>query len=457
MISLAAQPRGRELAVGLLTLAVPIIATNISRTIMSFVDFVMVAQLGKTAIAAIMPARLTVFCLISFGLGLVSVVNTFVSQSLGRGRLRDCSIYAWQGLYLAGAAGVLILPAWWLVEPFYRWTAHGPAIVSLEVAYTRIGVLSVAPTIGAAALANFFTGLHRPVICFVSVVVSNVFNFVANYALIFGHFGFAPMGIAGAAWATLAASILQLLILFLWMFLPTYGRTYGARQTWRLSPYHLWQVVRIGLPSAFQLGIDILTWSVFIWFLVGGFGEIQLAANNICFVFLEISFMPAVGLGMALMTLVGRSIGEGRRDLALRYVRWGLLFNCGYMLLCGSFMAVFRHSLPALITDSAPVVAAVAPLMLLCAVFQLFDGMTITFNSALRGAGDTLWPAILLVTSSLLILVAGGWLLARLVPAWGSMGPWLAATTHIIVAGSAVALRYRFGSWERIELIREGK
>jgi Na+-driven multidrug efflux pump len=94
--------------------------------------------------------------------------------------------------------------------------------------------------------------------------------------------------------------------------------------------------------------------------------------------------------------------------------------------------------------------------MLLCAMFQFFDGMAITFNSALRGAGDTLWPAILLVTSSLLFLVAGGWLLARLLPAWGSMGPWLAATIHIIVAGSAVALRYRFGSWERIELIREG-
>lgn len=458
--ALSPEPRSLELAGRLLVLAGPVIATNISRTVMSFVDFLMVSRLGAEAQAAIVPARLILFCMISVGLGLVSAVNTFVAQSLGRGRFGECSAYAWQGLYLALAAGVVLLPCWWLVEPFFTWAGNGPGVVPLEIAYTQIGILGIAPAIAAAAMANFFTGVHRPAVGLVSVLVSNVVNVVANYALIFGHFGCPAMGIAGAAWATLGASTLQAIILLSWMLLPRYGRTYGSWHTWRFHARRFLALVRVGGPSGGQLGTDIITWTLFTILLVGRFGEVQLAANNICFTVLELSFMPAVGLGMALTASVGRSIGEGRHDLARRYVRWGLVFNMGYMGLLGALMAVFRYELPELLTSptdplAADVIAAAAPLMVMCALFQAFDAMCITFNRALQGAGDTLWPAGLFIASSVLVLLLGGWLMARYVPALGSIGPWLAATVHVMIAGTALWARYRFGPWERIRLAPE--
>ena len=447
----------RHPAVVLLTLAAPIIATNISGTVMSFVDFVMVSRLGTEAQAAIMPAGILLFCAIGFGMGLLSVVNTFVSQSLGRGRHADCSAYAWQGVILSIGLALVLLPAIVLVEPFFRWVDHGDAVISMEVSYVRIGLFGIGPTVASVALANFFIGVHRPAVGFFAALVSNVFNVAGNYALIFGHWGFAAMGIAGAAWATLAASILHFVILLAWMLHPSYARSFQTRRTWRPNKRQIADILRIGLAPGLMFGADVASWAAFTIFLVGRFGTVHLAANNICFKFLEISFMPAVGLGMALTAAVGKSIGMRRTDLARRYVRWCVVFSVGYMGLIGSVMALWRYDLPGLlIFDSEPVRAQVirwaAPMMLFCAVFQVFDALSICYNSALRGAGDTKWPAAAWTASALLVMIGGGLLVGHLKPQWASTGFWAAATAHMAVVGITFALRYRYGPWERIDV-----
>ncbi len=451
-------PTGRRHpAVVLLALAAPVIATNISRTVMSFADFVMVSRLGTEAQAAIMPAGILLFCAIGFGMGLMSVVNTYVSQSLGRGRHAECSAYAWQGVILSIGLGVVTLPAIALVDPFFRLADHGDAVAAMEVTYVRIGIFGIGPTVAAVALSNFFIGVHRPAVGFFAALVSNVFNVAGNYALIFGHWGLPPMGIAGAAWATLAASILNVLILLIWMLRPWYARTFHTRKTWRPSSRRIGRILRIGFAPGVTFFFDIVSWAVFTIFLVGRFGTVQLAANNICFKILEISFMPAVGMGMALTASVGKSIGMQRTDLARRYVRWGVAFAVGYMGLMGLVMALLRHELPGLlIADGEPLRAEVirwaAPMMLFCAVFQIFDALSISYNGALRGAGDTTWTAVAWIASATLLMIGGGLLVSHLMPHWASTGLWGAATAHVAAIGIAFALRYRYGPWERIDV-----
>ena len=97
----------------LLRLAGPVIAATISRTIMSFVDFAMVSELGTEAQAAVVAAGIMGFCLIAFGQGMMSVVNTFVSQALGRGETKECSSYAWQGIYISVVMGVVLPSISW--------------------------------------------------------------------------------------------------------------------------------------------------------------------------------------------------------------------------------------------------------------------------------------------------------------------------------------------------------
>ena len=144
---------GRLLPVYLLFLSGPIIASMISRTVMSFVDFVMVSKLGTDAQAAIIPAGLVVFAFVAFGLGTMGAVNTYVAQSLGRGRHEDCSAYAWQGVYISAAVALVALALWGTIAPFFAWVGHDPAVKDMEVIYAQIGVFGVRPEIAAVAFA----------------------------------------------------------------------------------------------------------------------------------------------------------------------------------------------------------------------------------------------------------------------------------------------------------------
>ena len=89
-----------------LAMSAPIVISTCSPMVMRVADFAFVATLGTDAQAAIIPAQMMLWCYIAFAMGLVTAINTFAAQALGRGRLRDCSAYAWQSLYLSAFLGV---------------------------------------------------------------------------------------------------------------------------------------------------------------------------------------------------------------------------------------------------------------------------------------------------------------------------------------------------------------
>jgi MATE family multidrug resistance protein len=438
----------------LLVLSAPVIASNISRTVMNFVDFLMVSKLGTEAQAAILPAQIVLFCVVAIGIGTVGAVNTFVSQSLGRGEWSECAAYGWQGLYLSVAAGLLFAPGWFAVGPIFSWISHDAEVQTFERAYARIGVLGIGPSIAAVALSNFFTGIHKPSVSLVAAVVSNIFNVFANFALIFGCWGFPELGMEGAAWATLLSTILQVAMLLVWMLSPHYARVYRSWRSRRPSVWRIKGLLRVGLPSGIQFFADVCGWTVFCVLLVGQFGAVQLAAGNICFKLLELSFMPAVGMGQALIAAVGKSIGQGRNDMARSYARWAAAFNMGYMGSAGLIIALLRVPLTELLTDDVDVVQWASKMLIFCAIFQVFDGAGITYSCALRGAGDTLWQSIVMIGCAAAIFIGGGYLAVLFLPDWEGLGPWLAAMAYIVVLSVSLWARFSYGPWERVRLIR---
>jgi MATE family multidrug resistance protein len=443
----------RQVPVKLLLLAGPIIAATISRTVMSFVDFAMVSQLGTEAQAAIMPAGLSLFTVIAFGMGLSSSVLTFVAQSYGRGRRADCSAYAWQGLYLSLGVGLAALPLWWLVPSFFALSDHAPAVQAMEVTYVRIGIPGIAPTIAAVALANFFNGVQRPAVALVAAVLANIFNIAANYALIFGHWGFEAGGIAGAAWATLLASMLQVSIMLFWLLRPAFRQGFDSGRTFRPSLVRLKALVRLGLPAGVHQFLELAAWTMFLIFLVGQFGMVHLAATNLAFKLTELAFMPAVGLGVALSSAVGKAIGQRRPDLARLNTRWAAIMAVSYMGVIGLVYLTMGRTLAGLLSIDPAVTDVAVVLLVFCAVFQMFDGLYIVYTHALRGAGDTRWPALVMALYLAVFLLGGGLVVATLMPQWQSYGPWAVGTAYVALAGVTFWARFIFGPWERIDLL----
>ena len=437
----------------LLIIAGPIVASTSAESLISFVDYAIVSCLGPPAQAAVQSGCMVFFSVFAFVLGMMTCVSTVVSQSLGAGRPRDCSAYAWQGLWLSlvlGTAGVVLGPG---LPSFFAWVGHTPEVQVMEVGYTRIRFLTLGFAGGSIALSHFFNGIHRPRQGAYAVVASNVLNGILAYGLVLGKWGLPAMGVEGAAIGTFVASAFRLTWLVVALMIGPSCAEYQPRRTWRLDLDKLSRLVRVGWPAGAAFALDIGAWCVFLVLIVGRFGTAHLAATSTIWRLTELAFMPAVGIGLAVCAMVGRSIGAGRPDLARRRAALGTGLSMAYMGAMGLVFLLFGVRLLDLFTNDAEVIAIGAELLVFVAAYQLFDAAAITMSNALRGAGDTRWPAVVGALQAWTILVAGGWAVARFFPEFGSRGPWAFAAAFVIVIGTTFVIRWKQGKWEQIDVI----
>ncbi|MCS6927377.1 MAG: MATE family efflux transporter [Candidatus Binatia bacterium] len=435
----------------ILRLAIPIIASMASATVMGFVDTWLIALVGTAEVAAAMPAGIVAYTLTALPLGITQCVSTFAAQALGRGTPAEGAAFTWQGLYLSLAVGLASFLLWPAAPGFFSLFGHEPEVVALEVVYLRVRLWGIGFAVAIGALNGFFYGIHRPKVPLVAMIVANAVNIVLCYALIFGRLGLPGLGLAGAAVAMVLGFVVQTgLLLSVFLSRPC-SRAFGTRTGWHFAWSRMRQLLHIGWPAGLQTALDVLGWGVLIVLLVGRFGKAQLAASNIAIQYMTISFMPALGLGQALTALVGRYIGEGRLDLAVQRVYEALFLAIAYMGLMCVIYAAFRVPFMAFFNSDPQVIQAGSNILLCAAAFQVFDGMGITFAGALRGAGDTHWIAgvtILLLLCVFAPLSLGSVAFTDL----QSLGPWLAGTVNVILLGLALWWRFAGGRWQEINI-----
>jgi len=452
------QERRRETR-NVLRMAIPVVILTSSRALMDISDYIMITWLPTDdAQAAILPAQILMWSYIVMGLGVVSMVNTFTSQSLGRKEYPECSAYAWQSVYLGVAFGLIgaamtpVVP--WLVHQI----GHEPRVQAAEIAYLRIAMLTVTPTIAADGLGWFFVGVHRPWVTAWTAIEANVVNVAVAYVLIFGKLGFAPMGIAGAAAGTLSAVIYRMVRLAVAMWLPSPAAAFATRLTWRPSWRRLSHLLRVGMPCGVQWLTEVIVWAIFVNVLVGSkFGTAHLIATNISWQYMRIAFMPTIGVGRTLSALVGKSIGEGDPLRAVREARFVAVITSIYMGSLSVIYTIFGLQLIGLFNDSPTVGEIGAKVMICASAFQLFDALGITYGAALRGAGDTFVPSAFFIVSHWVIVVGGGWWVATTYPQLGSVGPWITGAVLIAVCSVFLWWRWNGRAWMRIDLFSRGR
>lgn len=437
-------------------MAIPVVLTTSSRAMMDVADFVLITYLPTDeAQAAILSAQTMMWSYIVIGLGIVSMINTFAAQSLGKKNPAECSAYGWQSLYIGlglGAIGLALIP---LMPHLVALIGHEPRVQIAELSYLKIVLLGIAPTIIAEGLGWYFVGIHRPWVAVWTSLEANVVNIAVSWVLMFGEFGFEPMGIAGAAVGTVVAVSYRTVRLTIAMLLPSQATTYQSRLTWRPSPRRILDLLRVGIPAGLQWFTEVVVWAIFVNVLVGKkFGTSHLIATNIAWQYMRVAFMPTIGVGRALSALVGRAIGEDDPDRAVRQARIVVAITAIYMISLAIVYCVFGGKLVGWFNGSAEVVAIGTKVMVCLAAFQLFDALGITYGAALRGAGDTFVPSVFFIVSHWVIIVGGGWWVAETFPQWGSVGPWIAGATLIAVTSLFLWWRWAGGAWRKIDLFR---
>ena len=347
VIKVLARVRNRWGSVGgyrdFLALALPLILSTASWSIQHFVDRVFLAWHSTQSMAAALPAGITNFVFVSFFLGLAGYVNVFVAQYVGARRPGRVGASIWQGTYLSGGAGIAALGLLPLARPLFDLIGHDLAIRAEEVAYFRILCFGTGPIVLATVLSCFYSGQGKTWVVLIVNASATGINIGLDYALIFGHWGFPAMGIRGAAWATNLAAAFSALLFGLLILQRQNREEFGTLSQWRFDGELFRRMLRFGVPSGVNFMLDVMAFSFFI-LIVGRLGTVELAATNMAFNVNSLAFMPLIGCGIAVSTLVGQHLGENLPDKA-EYCTWsGMHLALGYM----GTMALLYLSVPKL-------------------------------------------------------------------------------------------------------------
>ena len=431
-------------------LAHPAIFTMISQTVMWTVDSAMVGHVGKTELAAVGLGGIFVFTLYSFFIGLTSTVNTFVAQNYGAGDYRKCGMYLWQGLYISLAASIAIYVVRALSPQIVDLLRPDEPVRPLTISYARIRMLSAPFFLVYYTFSHFYRGIGDTRTPLKVLLVAHAVNLVGDYLLIFGKGPFPAMGVDGAAWATTLANVVAAGIFFSLIATRTMRVRYGSLDQKRPRAAELARLYRIGIPIAIHFFLDMGSFLVFSAY-IGRMGTEALAVNQIAIQILALSFMPCQGFAIAATTLMGQYIGAGHPHLAMKSasttLKMGLLYTGLIAVLC---VTIPEHLVR--IFNSDPMVVRLGSAVLYwAALFQAFDAVQFISDGALRGAGDTRVPMLIVVGAAWFLFLPLAYIFGTVLER-GVVGAWAGATIYIVVIAVAMFVRLKTGRWKRVRI-----
>jgi len=431
-------------------LALPVIVTMVSQTVMWFLDTAMVGRLGKESLAAVGISGIYVWAFLSFFNGTLNSVNTFVAQSYGGRRYEEIGGITWQGFYLAVISYVIVLLAAPLLQFALKLVGLSPEVYGLGSTYARIRLYSGFFVFITMTTSSFLRGIGNTTTPMLIAIVANTVNAVGDYLLIFGKFGFPRLGVAGAAIATFVASVVSA-ILYLIVFLSRQNaQRFNTRSAFRFVWKNVWRLLRIGLPIGLLWLLDMGSFAVFSS-VIGHIDETFLAAHQAAITLMSTSFMPLSGLSAAATILVGQYIGAGKNQDARKSGYTAIKMSLVYCFVIAILFCTIPRLLISIISQDAIVIQQGAKLLMMAALFQLSDGLGICSGGALRGAGDTRFPMIVGVVYSWGFFVPVSFLVGVVLKV-GVLSTWVVATAYIIAYGVTLFLRFRGSKWETISI-----
>ena len=431
-----------------LSLAWPVVLAELGWMAMGVVDLVMVGRLGSAAIGAVGLGNITSFSVLVFGYGILMGLDTVVSQAFGAKRIADCHLWLVQGVYLALALTVPSMLGVMFLIPWLPQWGLASEIVAPAASYLGVLVWSTPALFLFVVLRRYLQSMNVVRAVTLTLVAANLLNFLGNWVLIQGRWGFPALGVAGSAWATNIARVAMLLSLALVAIVHSLQTGTGLLSV-SLRPKWTWigRLLAFGLPIAGQFGLEIGVFGAAA-ILAGRLGPIELAAHEVVLNIASVTFMVPLGIASAGSVRVGQAIGRCDTAGAARSGWSALALGTAFMALAGLTLLLLPHPILSMFTDEVAVVGTAVPLLGVAAMFQLFDGIQVVAGGALRGTGDTRTPMLVNLGAHWVIGLPIGFLLGFSL-GHGIVGIWLGLASGLICAG--VALLYCW--WRTVKLI----
>jgi MATE family multidrug resistance protein len=440
----------------LLRLAWPFILGQSFWTLQIILDRILLSRSSTEAVGAGISAVMIFWSCLTLFQYTANYATTFVAQYTGAGQPLRAGAVTGQALWFALASGIAFLGLVPLAGPLVSLTGHTSALQRMEVIYFRCLCFSALPILVTSAASSFFAGRGDSRTVLLLNFVGLVVNGAVAWVLIFGHYGFSRMGIAGAGWATVAGTATSAVLSMVLLLRPSYVRGFGNGWGWVFDRELFGRLLWFGLPQGVGVALETLAFALFLLF-IGRLGEADLAATSIACTLNLLAFLPMLGVGQAIEVLVGQYLGADRPNEAERSVWTGLIFSASFTALVAAAYALvpewlaFPFQTEGDSTGWDAVIERVPLLLRFVAVYCMFDSLNLVFSFGLRGAGDTRFvtgAAVVLSWPLMVLPTAGAWYYG-----WGLYWAWGFASMYIILLALTLLVRFRRGRWRTMRVI----
>ena len=454
--------RGQRVRLTLL-LCGPAILAQLASVMLEFIDASMVGSLGAEASASIGLISTTTWIFNGFCIALAQGFSVQLAHRVGAGDFFGARSVLRQGLLVVSVFSlVLALLGVVIADPLPRWLGGEAGIRADASAYFLI-YAAFLPFMqigfyGSTMLECSGEMVLPSVLYIVMCVLDVLFNFFLIFptrlvSVLGAEFMMpgAGMGVRGAALGTGIAEVIGagLMMWFLLVrdknlavigveekgsFVPS--RECLAKAFDVTGPMWIQNLVMRGAYVASTL-------------IVAPLGAVAIAANSFAIIAESFVYMPGYGMGDSATTLVGQSLGAGRKELARSFSRITLVLGVGMMSALAVLMWAFAPQIMALLSVDPDVVALGAKCLRLEAFAEAGYAASIVAYAACVGAGDTKVPTALNFISVWLVRIC---LALVLVPRHGLMGYWIAMLVELNVRGLLMVLRISGDRWLRTKL-----
>ncbi len=435
-------------------LSLPVFAEVVLQTLTQVVDMAMVGRLGASAIAAVGLSMQPLFLGQGVFMGLSAGTTALVARFVGAEDRRMARRANHQSFLVSTMlATVMCVAAYAYSRNIVALMGAEPDVVELGGSYLRylapgFGVMLATMTIGGALRGAGDTTTPMKI-----NTVVNLVNVVANWALIFGHFGFPALGVDGAAIATTLSRVIGG-TMFLWAIArkdcPVALPRMPFASYFRIDAGLVGRVLRIGVPAILERLVISSGMLVYVR-MVAGLGTVVYAAHSIANNAESLSFMPGLSFATAATALVGQGLGARRPDVAEQSAQEAL--RIGITVMGGMALVFFAvpQCLMRIYTADPEIIRLGSTALRIVAFAQVPMGAAFIYSGALRGAGDT--RSVLYVTAFAVwsVRLSVAYLLVH-VAGLGLAGAWLAMVADWLVRGGCVWHRFGAGSWKQLEV-----
>ena len=441
-------------------LAAPVMLGMLGHTFVSFVDNIMVGQIGTAELAAVSLGNSFMFIAMSVGIGFSTAITPLIAEADSADNFKQAKSTFKHGFFLCTVLGIILFLGVFFAKPLMYLMQQPEEVVALAIPYLDLVAFSLIPLVVFQALKQFSDGMSMTRYPMYATLIANIVNIVLNYLLIFGKFGFPALGIVGAAFGTVISRFIMLA--YLWWLLAKKERTKALVTNIKffiLEKLMLQKFINLGAPSAMQMLFEVAIFTAAIW-LSGLLGKNAQAANQIALNLSSMTFMVAMGLSVASMIRVGNQKGL-QKFKELRRIAFSI-FLLGILLAIffGSVFFLFHKSLPKIyvdFTDAAnyadnlEVVRIASQLLFAAAIFQISDTIQVVVLGALRGLQDVKIPTIITFISYWVIGFPISYFLGK-ASMYGSFGIWLGLLAGLSTAAILLYMRFNYLT---LKLIRE--